>query len=95
MPVAVNSPIKKLVQEPLLFILFTLKCAELCGRDLVSPGKLYGSGPDPFPPSRNKRERVGYARLVGTKPSSFGLCEVLTVEKGCLGIYNIAGIEAF
>ena len=26
-------------------------------------GKLYGSGPDPFPPPRNKRERVGYARL--------------------------------
>ena len=22
-----------------------------------------GSGPDPFPPPRNKRERVGYARL--------------------------------
>ena len=28
-------------------------------------GKLYGSGPDPFPPLRNKRERVGYARLGG------------------------------
>ena len=26
-------------------------------------GKLYGSWPDPFPPPRNKRERVGYARL--------------------------------
>ena len=26
-------------------------------------GKLYGSGPDPFPPPRNKRERVGYARI--------------------------------
>ena len=26
-------------------------------------GKPYGSGPDPFPPPRNKRERVGYARL--------------------------------
>ena len=23
-----------------------------------------GSGPDPFPPPRNKRERFGYARLV-------------------------------
>ena len=26
-------------------------------------GKLCGSGPDPFPPPHNKRERVGYARL--------------------------------
>ena len=29
-------------------------------------GKLYGSGPDPFPPTRNKRERVGNARLLKT-----------------------------
>ena len=26
--------------------------------------KLYGSGPDPFPPPLNKRESVGYARLL-------------------------------
>ena len=29
-------------------------------------GKLYGSGPDPFPPPRNKRERVCNARLLKT-----------------------------
>ena len=27
-------------------------------------GKIYGSGPHPFPPPRNKRERVCYTRLV-------------------------------
>ena len=29
-------------------------------------GKLYGSGPDPFPPPRNKWERVGYARSLAS-----------------------------
>ena len=40
-------------------------------------GKIYGSGPDPFPPPRNKRERVCYARLVFRRigiSNIFGRC---------------------
>ena len=47
------------------------------------PFPVYGRGPDPFPPPRNKRERVGYARLcwgdgVGRKSGNFR--EILLIK---------------
>ena len=52
-------------------------------------GKLYGSGPDPFLPPRNKRERVGYARLLYV-----GLAEYqIEVYYHFSGLYFIAEVN--
>ena len=51
-------------------------------------GKIYGSGPDPFPPPRNKRERVCYARLIFIGIGSFfGRCS----KMGCAPPVDVSG----
>ena len=52
-------------------------------------GKIYGSGPDPFPPPRNKRERVCYARLVFRRILTAFLVDA--AKMGCAPPVDVSG----
>ena len=52
-------------------------------------GKLYGSGPDPIPPLRNKRERVGYARLLQETSGTLPGCAIQDSLEGCKDQLNL------
>ena len=53
-------------------------------------GKIYISGPDPFPPPHNKRERVCYARLV-SEESELAVFLVDAAKMGCAPPVDVSG----